>query len=290
MGLFLPLFCSCLFPMIYLKLTGELICWEFVPFLYEAVSHTLEWADNIPAPLWAHRAVHRKTRAAALSTVSGWNQLNVLLNRCPLWSSRPNTPNEFGLGGGLGTFIGWQSSQRHCFWNPTKAICLLLAFPPQSLHQHCRALVLLCLSWTWPRSPQGWVPPLHMQVSISRRHLPGPRPLTSEMLHRFLTLFKVSSHSFTHPNLRQDPLICFLNEIPKSTPSVGYVTFNDSEMYSLGFHNSKVFCPLSFSVYCLFHWVNERDRDSAALWRTGPVTPSQKHIIIIISDTDPQIG
>lgn len=38
-----------------------------------------------------------------------------------------------GLGGGLRTFIGWQSSQRHCFWNPTKAICLLLRHSHPSL-------------------------------------------------------------------------------------------------------------------------------------------------------------
>lgn len=98
---------------------------------------------------------------------------------------------------------------------------------------------------------------------------------------------------FLHPNPRQGPLICFLNEILKPTPSVGNVTFNDSEMCFLGFSIFKVLCPLSFSVYCLFHWVNERDerfRGTVARLPSHPITEAYYYLYFRHRSSDRLIG
>lgn len=183
--------------MIYLKLIVELMCWEFAPSCWAEVSpganrphsrssmSTQNYAQKIYKSSFGH-SIRLELIKCTLKQMS----IMVLKTKYTEWIFRAwrRSPDIHWLTQLPEALFFEESNKGHLPPNPT--------FPSQSLHQHCRTLVLFFLSWAWPRSPQGWVPPLQMQVSISCGHLPGTRPPPSKMLHRFLTLFKVRSFMF----------------------------------------------------------------------------------------------
>lgn len=180
--------------------------------------------------------------------------------------------------GGLWTFIGNQCSLEALFckikqrWFPS----FLWAFVSLS---HCFL--------TWLRSARMWVP----WYSPSFGQLAGTRALPSKVLSRLLPRFFSKgqfSTLFTHQNPRQDPLICFFSETPNQAPSTGMCLSMAPRWVLWTFLTPRCSAHFHFLfTACFTGLMREREERNSALC---PVTPSQKHIIIFISDTDPQIG
>lgn len=295
-------FCSCLFHMIYLKLTEELTCWEFAPSCCEEVS---------PGGSRPHSSSSMSTQCCAQKNSSSSFEHSIKLEpiKCAFKQmtimvlKTKYTQWIFnGLEGGLWTFIGWQSSLRHCF-------CRFQQRPFASyLLQHSQTSLWINTVGLWSHSflvelgqdlPKGEFHlckcksafPVDICLGPGFCHPQVPDAFQGQILVVCLLFFWFSV-LFIFSIQTQDRApwsvssMRFLNQLllwemwPSMTLRCVFWVFLSSRC-SAHFH---------FLFTACFTGLMRETKDSEALWRACPVTPSQKHIIIFISDTDLQIG
>lgn len=182
------LLCSYSGHMVYLESTGELVCQDFVP----SCSGEEYRRASRPHSSSHDPAVCRET-TAAWSTALAWNH-TYPFKQIPIYGSLGQIHRMvFEWLGDLRTFIGGQNPPGGTVLQNQRGHFSPLSSHSPLLDQHCGVLILLFLSWVWPRSAQKWIP----QYSISFGQLIGTGLcLPSKMFFSLLLLFPFSRSVF----------------------------------------------------------------------------------------------